>query len=56
VSRRDTRARLCASCGAPTGRRRLCARCSPRRTTTVHVDRYAGGRTTRGSVDQGGTS
>jgi hypothetical protein len=32
--------RTCSSCGRPSGHRRVCAHCSPRRTTRTHRDKY----------------
>jgi hypothetical protein len=33
--------RACKACGAPCDKRALCSRCSPRRPTSDHRDKYA---------------
>jgi len=41
MSRKQWRERTCKQCDAPSDRKALCAKCSPRRLTTAHQDKYA---------------
>ncbi|MFK4595727.1 hypothetical protein [Streptomyces pristinaespiralis] len=39
--------RMCFLCEQPSGRRRICNRCSPRRAAQPHTDKYASKREAR---------